>query len=50
MQVISISRTELTEVVDQTGLNVLIVRADEINMSDIAPFTIDFFEPPDLNG
>jgi hypothetical protein len=42
-------KNKLTEVIDQTGLNVLVSGADEVDVSNIAPFIIDVFESPSLN-
>lgn len=41
---------KLTEVIDQTGLNMLIFGADEVDVSNITPFIIYLFESPSLNG
>jgi hypothetical protein len=41
---------QLTEVIDQLGLNMLIFGADEVDVSNITPFIIYLFESPGLNG
>ena len=41
---------KLTEVIDQTGLNMLIFGADEVDVSNIASFIIYLFKSPNLNG
>jgi hypothetical protein len=43
-------KNKLTEVIDQTGLDVLISGADEVDMSNITPFIINFLESPSLKG
>jgi len=42
--------SKLTEVIDQSGLNVLTLGAVEVEVSGISPFAIDFFECPNLGG